>query len=216
MNPLVTHTGTAVPLRRSNVDTDQIYPAQLILSAPVSRTGHADALLAEWRKDPDFVLNQPQYRGASVLVAGVDFGTGSSREWAVWALVDYGFRVILAPRFGDIFRGNALQRGLLAVVLPMAAVEALWDLVERAADTPVTIDLNDRAVRAKDQTWAFELDDYTRWRLLNGLDDTSLALTRADAIEAYERNRRPALPRTKPVNASSSQGTSRTPLDIPR
>lgn len=214
MQKFTAHTGQAAPLRRSNVDTDQIIPARFA-TRPTAR-GFGDALFHDWRKDDDFVLNKPCHRDASVLIAGEDFGTGSSREAAVWALQDYGFRAVIAPRFGDIFRGNALQRGLLAVGLPMAAVETLWDLVERTADTPITIDLNDRMVRASDQTYAFELDDYTRWRLLNGLDDTSLALTRADAIEAYERNRRPALPRTKPVNASSSQGTSKTPLDIPR
>lgn len=136
MHSLITHTGAAVPLRRSNVDTDQLYPAQLLLSAPVSRTGHSDALMAEWRKDPEFVLNQPAYDGASILVAGIDFGTGSSREWAVWALVDYGFRVVLAPRFGDIFRGNAAENGLVAAEVPEDQIEALWADIEADPTVP--------------------------------------------------------------------------------
>ncbi|MCE7050195.1 3-isopropylmalate dehydratase small subunit [Streptomyces purpurascens] len=183
-----------------NVDTDRIIPARF-MTRPTAR-GCEDVLFHDWRKDEDFVLYRPGHRGVSILIAGEDFGTGSSREAAVWALQDYGFRAVIAPRFGDIFRVNALQRGLPAVVLPTATVEVLWGRVERAPDTPVTIDVHERVVRVSDQTYAFELDDYSRWRLLNGLDDTALALTRADAIEAYERNRRPALPRTNRVNTS--------------
>lgn len=194
MNPLVTHTGTAVPLRRSNVDTDQIYPAQLILSAPVSRTGHADALLAEWRKDPDFVLNQPQYRGASVLVAGVDFGTGSSREWAVWALVDYGFRVILAPRFGDIFRGNAAENGLVAAEIAETDVEKLWADIEAEPATPLTVNLETRTVRRGEATYSFGYPDHMRSRVMRGLDEIAATLHHEEDIRAHEARRRPTMP----------------------
>ncbi|MFE4002511.1 3-isopropylmalate dehydratase small subunit [Nocardioides sp. YIM B13467] len=194
MNPLVTHTGTAVPLRRSNVDTDQIYPAQLILSAPVSSTGHADALMAEWRKDPDFVLNQPRYRGASVLVAGIDFGTGSSREWAVWALADYGFRVILAPRFGDIFRGNAAENGLVAAQVAETDVEKLWADIEAEPATPLTVDLETCTVRRGRATYSFDYPDHLRSRVMRGLDEIAATLHYEGDIRAYEARRRPAMP----------------------
>jgi 3-isopropylmalate/(R)-2-methylmalate dehydratase small subunit len=189
MEPFTTHTGRAVPLRRSNVDTDQIIPA--VYLKRVSRTGFADGLFAAWRQDPGFVLNRPEFAGADILVAGPDFGTGSSREHAVWALQDYGFRVVISPRFGDIFRNNALKGGLLAVVLPESDVEALWDVVESDPATPVTVDLVTREVRYADVVRGFDIDDYTRWRLMEGLDDIGLTLRHADAIDAFEA-RRPA------------------------
>ena len=194
MEPLITHTGTAVPLRRNNVDTDQIYPAQLILTAPVSRTGHAAACMAEWRKDPDFVLNQPQYEGASILVAGTDFGTGSSREWAAWALVDYGFRVILAPRFGDIFRGNAAENGLVAAELTVAEIEELWTAVEAAPQTPLTVDLATCTLVHGDAEYSLAYPDHLRDRVMKGKDEISATLESADAIAAYEARRRPSMP----------------------
>ena len=196
MEPCTTHTGRAVPLRRTNVDTDQIIPAEYLKR--VSRTGFAEGLFAAWREDPSFVLNRPQYAGATILVAGTDFGTGSSREHAVWALTDYGFRAVIAPRFGDIFRTNATKAGLLPVVLPESVVTALQDAVEADPDTEVTVDLTDRAVRAPAQgiTAPFDLDDYTRWRLLEGLDDIGLTLRHVDAITAFEHSRPTWLPVT--------------------
>jgi 3-isopropylmalate/(R)-2-methylmalate dehydratase small subunit len=193
MEKFTVHTGTAVPLRRSNVDTDQIIPA--VYLKRVTRTGFEDGLFSAWRaNEPDFVLNQPRYQRATILVAGADFGTGSSREHAVWALLDYGFKVVISPRFGDIFRGNSLKAGLLTVQLPEHVVRRLWDDVERDAGLAVTVDLVERQVRWADQTHAFELDDYTRWRLLEGLDDIGLTLRHTDAIDAYEQTRRPWLP----------------------
>src|SRR5579863_6341915 len=176
MEPFVTHTGRTVPLRRTNVDTDQIIPAEYLKQ--VSRTGFGRGLFAAWREDPSFVLNQPQYDGATILVAGTDFGTGSSREHAVWALTDYGFRAVIAPRFGDIFRTNATKAGLLPVVLPEPVVTALQDAVEADPDTEITVDLTGRTVRAEGAgiTASFDLDDYTRWRLIEGLDDIGLTL----------------------------------------
>ncbi len=194
MGSLITHTGTAVPLRRNNVDTDQIYPAQMVLQAPVSRTGHADACMAEWRKDPDFVLNQPQYDGASILVAGTDFGTGSSREWAAWALVDYGFRVILAPRFGDIFRGNAAENGLVAAVLTVAEIEELWTAVEAAPQVPMTVDLATCTLVHGDATYSLAYPDHLRDRVMQGKDEIAMTLENAAEIEAYEARRRPSMP----------------------
>jgi 3-isopropylmalate/(R)-2-methylmalate dehydratase small subunit len=191
------HTGRAVPLRASNVDTDQIIPA--VYLKRVSRTGFEDGLFAEWRKsDPDFVLNRPEYQDASVLVAGPDFGTGSSREHAVWALQDYGFRVVLSSRFADIFRGNALKGGLLAVLLPQEVIDRLWEAVEADPATEVTVDLVEREVRspAANVREPFELDDYTRWRLLEGLDDIALTLRHTDAIGAFESTRKSWLPVT--------------------
>jgi 3-isopropylmalate/(R)-2-methylmalate dehydratase small subunit len=189
MDAFTVHTGTAAPLRRSNVDTDQIIPAEYLKR--VSRTGFADGLFAAWRADPDFVLNDGRYAGASILLAGPDFGTGSSREHAVWALQDYGFRAVISPRFGDIFRGNATKSGLLPVALSVGVADALHDLVEADPATQVTVDLRDREVRAGDIVAKFELDDYTRWRLLEGLDDIGLTLRHVDAIAAFEP-RRPA------------------------
>jgi len=196
MEPFTTHTGRAVPLRRTNVDTDQIIPAEYLKR--VSRTGFAEGLFAAWREDPSFVLNRPQYAGATILVAGTDFGTGSSREHAVWALTDYGFRAVIAPRFGDIFRTNATKAGLLPVLLPEAVVTALQDAVESGPGTEITIDLTSRTVRAPAAgiTAPFDLDDYTRWRLMEGLDDIGLTLRHVDAITAFERSRPAWLPVT--------------------
>jgi 3-isopropylmalate/(R)-2-methylmalate dehydratase small subunit len=188
------HTGTAVPLRRSNVDTDQIIPAEYLKR--ITRSGFADGLFAAWRSDPSFVLNDERYAGASVLVAGPDFGTGSSREHAVWALQDHGFQAVIAPRFADIFRGNALKGGLLPVVLDEDVVAAIQDLVEADPSTPVTVDLVERQVTAGDITASFDLDDYTRWRLLEGLDDIGLTLRRVDDITAFESGRPSWLPTT--------------------
>ena len=192
MEPFTQHTGTVAPLRRTNVDTDQIIPA--VWLKRVSRAGFGEGLFEAWREDPEFVLNQPEYDGATILVAGTDFGTGSSREHAVWALTDYGFRVVIAPRFGDIFRTNATKAGLLPVVLSPADVEALQDL---APDDEVTVDLDARVVRYGDGKQApFEIDDYTRWRLMEGLDDIGLTLRHADTIADFETSRPDWLPVT--------------------
>lgn len=193
MDKFTVHTGTAVPLRRSNVDTDQIIPA--VYLKRVTRTGFEDGLFSAWRtNEPDFVLNQPRYAGATVLVAGPDFGTGSSREHAVWALLDYGFKVVIAPRFADIFRGNSLKAGLLTVALPEKIVQRLWDDIEEDATLEVTVDLVERNVRWRGEVHDFDLDDYTRWRLLEGLDDIGLTLRHTDAVAAYEQARKPWLP----------------------
>ncbi|ATO14545.1 3-isopropylmalate dehydratase small subunit [Micromonospora sp. WMMA2032] len=192
MDKFTTHTGTVVPLRRSNVDTDQIIPA--VYLKRVTRTGFADGLFNAWREDPSFVLNDPAYSGASILVAGPEFGTGSSREHAVWALRDWGFRAVVSPRFGDIFRGNALKEGLLPVELELSAVEQLWALAESDPTTPVTVDLDAREVRAGDATWAFPLDDHSRWRLMEGLDDIGLTLRHEADIATYEASRPVFLP----------------------
>jgi 3-isopropylmalate/(R)-2-methylmalate dehydratase small subunit len=193
MDKFSVHTGTAAPLRRSNVDTDQIIPA--VYLKRVTRTGFEDGLFNAWRtNEPDFVLNQPQYANATILVAGPDFGTGSSREHAVWALVDYGFRAVISPRFGDIFRGNSLKAGLLTVELPEKIVQRLWDDVETDPATEVTVDLVDRQVRWSGEVHDFALDDYTRWRLREGLDDIGLTLRHTDAIADYEASRKPWLP----------------------
>lgn len=189
MEKFIEHTGTGLPLRRSNVDTDQIIPA--VYLKRVTRTGFADGLFSAWREDPGFVLNDPARAGASILVAGPEFGTGSSREHAVWALRDWGFRAVVAPRFGDIFRGNALKEGLLPVELELKAVEYLWDLVERDPSARITIDLQARQVRADGETWEFPLDDFSRWRLMEGLDDIGLTLRHEELVDAYE-SRRPA------------------------
>ncbi len=194
MEPFTTYTGRAVPLRRTNVDTDQIIPAEWLKR--VSRTGFAEGLFAAWREDPSFVLNQPRYAGATILVAGTDFGTGSSREHAVWALTDYGFRAVIAPRFGDIFRTNATKAGLLPVVLPEATVSALQDAVEADPGTEITVDLGRREVLADGITAPFGLDDYTRWRLMEGLDDIGLTLRHVDEIAAFEQSRPAWLPVT--------------------
>ncbi|MGH3832426.1 MAG: 3-isopropylmalate dehydratase small subunit [Pseudonocardiaceae bacterium] len=202
MERFTCHTGVGVPLRCSDVDTDQIIPA--VYLKRVSRTGFEDGLFAAWRAREDFVLNHEAYRQGSVLVAGPDFGTGSSREHAVWALLDYGFRVVISPRFGDIFRGNAGKQGLLAAQCERADVESLWRLLETEPGTEVTVDLSERTVRAKDLTVGFTIDGYTRWRLLEGLDDVALSLRHAQLIDTFE-DRRPAwLPTT--VRAEPATG----------
>jgi 3-isopropylmalate/(R)-2-methylmalate dehydratase small subunit len=198
MDAFTTHTGTAVPLRRSNVDTDQIIPAEYLKR--ITRTGFADGLFKAWRtNEPDFVLDQPQYAGASILVAGPDFGTGSSREHAVWALNDGGFRVVISSRFADIFRNNSTKAGLLTVLLPQADVEALWAAVEADPTTSVTVDLNAKQVTYGAVTVPFEIDDYTRWRLLEGLDDVGLTERNLPDIETFEGTRPNWLPKALPV-----------------
>jgi 3-isopropylmalate/(R)-2-methylmalate dehydratase small subunit len=187
MQPFTTHTGVGVPLRRSNVDTDQIIPA--VYLKRVTKTGFEDGLFAAWRQDEQFVLNQEPYRHGSVLVAGPDFGTGSSREHAVWALSNYGFRAVISSRFADIFRGNAGKQGLLAAQCEQHDIEQLWKLLETEPGTEVTVDLRERLVTAKDFTAPFGIDDYTRWRLLEGLDDIALTLRHADAIDSFEASR---------------------------
>lgn len=194
MEAFTTHTGTALPLRYSNVDTDQIIPA--VYLKRVTRTGFEDGLFSAWRSDPEFVLNKPEHAGVSVLVAGPDFGTGSSREHAVWALQNYGFRVVLSSRFGDIFKGNAGKSGLLAAVVAPEVIERLWELVEANPSVPVTVDLVERTVQAAELQAPIEVDDYTRWRLLEGMDDIALSLRHASDIDSYEQARLPFKPRT--------------------
>lgn len=193
MDPFTTHTGVGVPLKRSNVDTDQIIPA--VYLKRVTRTGFEDGLFAAWRNDPDFVLNNPAYAAGSVLVAGPDFGTGSSREHAVWALQDYGFRVVISPRFADIFRGNSGKAGLVAAQVDEKVVQRLWALLEEQPGLAVTVDLESRTVRAGEGVGAvedsFDIDDYTRWRLLEGLDDIGITLGHDATIAEFE-GRRPA------------------------
>ena len=197
MDKFVSHTGTGVPLRRSNVDTDQIIPA--VYLKRVTRSGFEDGLFAAWRNDPEFVLNQEQYKSGTVLVAGPEFGTGSSREHAVWALQNYGFKVVISSRFADIFRGNSLKGGLLTVILPQAAVEAIWLAIEADPSTEIKVDLDSRTVSYRDVTIAFKLDDYTRWRLMEGLDDISLTLKQTDSIDAFEAKRASYKPKTLPI-----------------
>ena len=197
MEPFASHTGIGVPLRRSNVDTDQIIPA--VYLKRVTRTGFEDGLFAAWRADENFIINQEPFRGGSVLVAGPDFGTGSSREHAVWALMDYGFRVVLSSRFADIFRGNSGKQGLVAAQCEQSDIELLWKLLENEPGTEVTVDLTAKTVRAKDFSAPFQIDDYTRWRLLEGLDDIGLTLRNVDAIGEFEGARPTWLPTTNPV-----------------
>ncbi|GAA1235713.1 3-isopropylmalate dehydratase small subunit [Streptomyces sp. NPDC056121] len=194
MEAFTTHTGRAVPLRRSNVDTDQIIPAHWLKK--VTRDGFEDGLFEAWRKDPEFVLNKAEREGATVLVAGPDFGTGSSREHAVWALQNYGFKAVVSSRFADIFRGNSLKNGLLTVVLDQKVVDALQDLVENDPQAEITVDLEAREVRAEGITAAFELDENARWRLLNGLDDISITLQNEGDIAEYESKRPAFKPQT--------------------
>jgi 3-isopropylmalate/(R)-2-methylmalate dehydratase small subunit len=197
MEPFVAHTGRAVPLRRSNVDTDQIIPA--VYLRRVTRSGFEDGLFADWRTDPDFVLNQPQYAGATILVAGPDFGTGSSREHAVWALQNYGFKVVISARFADIFRSNSLKGGLLTVELPAPVVEQIWAAVEADPSIEVAVDLAARQVTWPAGHSPFELDEYARWRLMEGLDDIGLTLRHETDITAFEATRGSYLPTTVPV-----------------
>ncbi len=197
MEKFTTHTGVGVPLRRSNVDTDQIIPA--VYLKRVTRTGFEDALFAAWRNDDSFVLNQPAYTSGSVLVAGPDFGTGSSREHAVWALKDYGFRAVFASRFADIFRGNSGKQGLLAGQMAQEDVELLWKVLETKPGTEITVDLEAKTATAEDVTLAFQVDDYTRWRLLEGLDDIGLTLQHEADITAFEAKRESWRPRTLPA-----------------
>ena len=194
MEPITTHTGIGAPLRRSNVDTDQIIPAEYLKR--VTRTGFEDGLFASWRaNEPDFVLNRAPYDRASVLVAGPDFGTGSSREHAVWALMNFGFRVVLSSRFADIFRGNSGKSGLVAGQVEQQDIELLWKIMDERPGIELTVDLGSRTVTAGDVTVPFDIDDYTRWRLMEGLDDIGLTLREADAIEEFEARR----PSFKPV-----------------
>ena len=197
MEKFISHTGTGVPLRRSNVDTDQIIPA--VYLKRVTRSGFEDGLFSAWRNDPEFVLNKEEFKNGTVLVAGPEFGTGSSREHAVWALQNYGFKAVISSRFADIFRGNSLKGGLLTVILPQEAVEALWLAIESDPTTAITVDLDSRTVSYKDVTVAFELDDYTRWRLMEGLDDIGLTLKQTDSIDAFEAKRPSYKPTTLPI-----------------
>jgi 3-isopropylmalate/(R)-2-methylmalate dehydratase small subunit len=197
MEKFIKHTGTGVPLRRSNVDTDQIIPA--VYLKRVTRSGFEDGLFSAWRNDPEFVLNKDEYKSGTILVAGPEFGTGSSREHAVWALQNYGFKVVISSRFADIFRGNSLKGGLLTVILPQDAVEAIWQVIEGAPSTSITVDLETRTVSYNEVTVPFELDDYTRWRLMEGLDDIGLTLKHTDSIDAFEAKRPSYKPTTLPI-----------------
>jgi 3-isopropylmalate/(R)-2-methylmalate dehydratase small subunit len=197
MEKFISHTGAALPLKRSNVDTDQIIPA--VYLKRVTRSGFEDGLFAAWRSDPEFVLNKPEYSKASILVAGADFGTGSSREHAVWALQNYGFKVVISSRFADIFRGNSLKAGLLTVILGQSDVEALWSAIEEEPSLEIKVDLDTRLVSYKNQAISFDLDDYTRWRLMEGLDDIGLTLRKIDEVENFEEKRAKYKPKTLPV-----------------
>lgn len=197
MEKFIKHTGTGVPLRRSNVDTDQIIPA--VYLKRVTRSGFEDGLFAAWRNDPDFVLNQEAFKKGTVLVAGADFGTGSSREHAVWALQNYGFKAVISSRFADIFRGNSLKGGLLTIIVSQEDVEALWSAIEGNPQTAITVDLETRKVSYNSTVLDFAIDDYTRWRLMEGLDDIGLTLKQTDSIDAFEKNRAEYKPKTLPV-----------------
>jgi 3-isopropylmalate/(R)-2-methylmalate dehydratase small subunit len=190
-------TGTAVPLRRSNVDTDQIIPAEYLKR--ITRHGFEDGLFAAWRHDPEFVLNRAEFEGASILIAGPDFGTGSSREHAVWALQDYGFTVVISSRFADIFRGNSGKGGLLTAQVSQDVVEQLWEAIEADPSLDVTVDLDAREIRAGSLVAAFDVDDYVRWRLMEGLDDIGITLQSADAITEFESRRPAYMPTTTTV-----------------
>ena len=199
MDKFIQHTGTGVPLRRSNVDTDQIIPA--VYLKRVTRSGFEDGLFAAWRNDPEFVLNQEAFKKGTILVAGADFGTGSSREHAVWALQNYGFKVIISSRFADIFRGNSLKGGLLTVILEIEDVEELWAAIESDPSTPITVDLESRTVKYSGKSLPFVIDDYTRWRLMEGLDDIGLTMKQTDSIDGFEKNRSSLKPKTLPVKS---------------
>ena len=197
MEKFIKHTGNALPLRRSNVDTDQIIPA--VYLKRITKSGFEDGLFAAWRNDPAFELNQPQYKSATVLVVGPDFGTGSSREHAVWALQNYGFKVVLSSRFADIFRGNSQKMGLLTVILPQEEIEKIWKKVESAPDTKITVDLEAKTVTYDTASIAFAIDDYTRWRLMEGLDDIGLTFTKIDEVTKFEEKRLSFKPKTLPI-----------------
>ncbi len=197
MDKVSTISGIGTPLRRANVDTDQIIPAEFLKR--VTKTGFEDALFERWRQDPEFVLNTEPYSRGTVLVAGMDFGTGSSREHAVWALWDFGFRAVVAPRFGDIFRGNSGKQGLLTAVVPEAVVERIWAALEATPGTEVTVDVESRTVTCGSVTSAFEIDDYTRWRLMEGLDDIGLTLRHENDIDGFESRRESWRPTTLPA-----------------
>ena len=197
MEKFIKHIGTGVPLRRSNVDTDQIIPA--VYLKRVTRSGFEDGLFAAWRNDPEFVLNKDAYKKGTVLIAGADFGTGSSREHAVWALQNYGFKVVISSRFADIFRGNSLKGGLLTIILDQDEVEAMWAVVEADPTTSITVDLETRIVGYGSKSVAFDIDDYTRWRLMEGLDDIGLTLKETDSIDSFEGNRASYKPKTLPI-----------------
>ncbi|MEY3800055.1 MAG: hypothetical protein RLZZ406_1359 [Pseudomonadota bacterium] len=197
MEKFVKHTGTAVPLRRSNVDTDQIIPA--VYLKRVTRSGFEDGLFSAWRSDPEFVLNKAEYKAGTILVAGVDFGTGSSREHAVWALQNYGFKAVISSRFADIFRGNSLKGGLLTVIIEQSDVEALWAAIEANPATSVSVDLETRTVSYNNVVLPFAIDDYTRWRLMEGLDDIGLTVKNADSIDSFEKSRTTLKPATLPI-----------------
>ena len=197
MEPIIKHTGIGVPLRVSNVDTDQIIPA--VYLKRVTKTGFDDALFVNWRKNPEFVLNQEPYKNGSVLVAGPDFGTGSSREHAVWALKDYGFRVVISSRFADIFRGNSGKQGLVAAQVAQDDVELIWKALEREPGTEITVDLENKTVTVGALVVPFQIDDYVRWRLMEGLDDIGLTLQNIEAIKDYEARRPAWMPQTQEV-----------------
>jgi 3-isopropylmalate/(R)-2-methylmalate dehydratase small subunit len=197
MEKFIKHTGSALPLRRSNVDTDQIIPA--VYLKRITKNGFEDGLFAAWRNDPTFVLNQPQHKSATVLVAGPDFGTGSSREHAVWALQNYGFKVVLSSRFADIFRGNSQKLGLLTVILSQDEIEKIWQIVESKPETQITVDLESKTVSYLGVTLNFAIDDYTRWRLMEGLDDIGLTFTKIDEVTKFEEKRASFKPKTLPI-----------------
>ena len=197
MEKFITHIGTAVPLRRSNVDTDQIIPA--VYLKRVTRSGFEDGLFAAWRNDPDFVLNKVEYKNGTILVAGADFGTGSSREHAVWALQNYGFKVVISSRFADIFRGNSLKGGLLTIILPQSEIEDIWQTIESKPETQISVDLAAKKVSYNDKEISFEIDDYSRWRLMEGLDDIGLTLQHVDKIAQFEEKRPVFKPKTLPI-----------------
>ena len=197
MEKFIKHSGSALPLRRSNVDTDQIIPA--VYLKRITKNGFEDGLFAAWRNDPAFELNQPQYKNATVLVVGPDFGTGSSREHAVWALQNYGFKVVLSSRFADIFRGNSQKMGLLTIILPQDEIEKIWKKVESAPDTKITVDLEAKTVSYDTTSISFAIDDYTRWRLMEGLDDIGLTFTKIDEVTKFEEKRVSFKPKTLPI-----------------
>ena len=199
MEKFIKHIGTGVPLRRSNVDTDQIIPA--VYLKRVTRSGFEDGLFAAWRNDPEFVLNKEAFKKGTVLIAGADFGTGSSREHAVWALQNYGFKVVISSRFADIFRGNSLKGGLLTIILDQADVETMWAAVEADPTTAITVDLESRTVGYESKSLSFEIDDYTRWRLMDGLDDIGLTLKQTDSIDSFEKSRPTYKPTTLPIRS---------------